>query len=195
MSREPVRRATPFVSRARLFSYLVTRQTGRAVRLGIQRDIDGRNGQTLTLLDFRDVSVIDFSCADEVVAKLVRTSLQQCEGCGERFFLFAGMREHHMDPVESALVRRSLTVAAERAGGHPCLLGHSDPEIRRAWKLVAERCPLSPHALAPELGVSAVRAAAVLDRLHRRRLVVHRDGEYLSLRRAISDAAPAASER
>jgi hypothetical protein len=50
---------------------LVTRHTGRAVRLSIEGLVSELGATSLTVLDFGDVAVIDFSCADEVVAKLV----------------------------------------------------------------------------------------------------------------------------
>ena len=53
-----------------LYSYLVTRHTGRAVRLSIENQIAECEGQVVAVLDFQNVVVIDFSCADEVVAKL-----------------------------------------------------------------------------------------------------------------------------
>lgn len=49
---------------------LVTRSTGRAVRTSIQARLTSRPG-SIALIDFSDVGLVDFSCADEVVAKLL----------------------------------------------------------------------------------------------------------------------------
>ncbi|TFG61608.1 MAG: hypothetical protein E4H28_08655, partial [Gemmatimonadales bacterium] len=66
----------PDVAIASLYQeFLVTRHTGRAVRLSIERLVDERSGPSLTVIDFRDVAVIDFSCADEVVARLLHDTL------------------------------------------------------------------------------------------------------------------------
>jgi len=48
---------------------LVTRPTGAAVRGWIQNAIAQSTAPT-TLLDFTGVGLLDFSCADEIVAKL-----------------------------------------------------------------------------------------------------------------------------
>ncbi|MFB6240235.1 MAG: hypothetical protein ABEJ46_01485, partial [Gemmatimonadota bacterium] len=69
--REAGAAAGPAVSETSLYSYLVTRHTGRAVRMSIEEQIAGSPGPLVAVLDFRNVAVIDFSCADEVVAKLV----------------------------------------------------------------------------------------------------------------------------
>lgn len=177
------------VSHASLFSYLVTRQTGQAVRTSIEEQLAARTGPVVTVLDFRHVSVIDFSCADEVVAKLadsaVATGGPGAGGGCVRFFLFTGLDDHHLDPVESALRRRRLTVAAERADGSPCLLGELEERLIHVWERVARRGVLRPDVLAAERGMEGARARELLEDLHARRLVLRRGGDYLSLRRAV----------
>lgn len=174
------------VSRADLYSSLVTRPTGRAVRLGIQEQVAGHEGPVVTVLDFRQVAVIDFSCADEVAAKLAGAALAADEGPGvELYLLFTGLDERHRDPVESALRRRDLVVAAERADGTPFLLGDLDDGARRTWRHLCRagrgRAPDLARAL--ELGSEA--AARRLRTLHRRRLVLRCADEFVSLSRVV----------
>lgn len=176
------------VSRAELYSCLVTRPTGRAVRLCIQDQLAGHRGSVVSVVDFRNVSVIDFSCADEVAAKLADAALNGQAGRGELFLLFTGLEEHHLDPVESALRRRELAVAGERADGSPLLLGELDDEARRAWHGLVRRGDGPPEALADELGLAAEAAEALLEGLHRRRLALRVEGAYVSLRRAAASA-------
>ena len=54
-----------------LYSNLVTRPTGAAVRGQIELLLGETAGRGLTIIDFSQVSMIDFSCADEVIAKLL----------------------------------------------------------------------------------------------------------------------------
>ena len=54
-----------------LYSHLVTRPTGRAVRLAIEEEVTAGSRTALSLIDLSDVTVMDFSCADELVAKLL----------------------------------------------------------------------------------------------------------------------------
>src|SRR5690606_20012717 len=56
------------------YSNLVTRPTGRAVRMGVESqlaEIDAGRNFCLSVLDFSQVNVLDYSCADEIVAKLL----------------------------------------------------------------------------------------------------------------------------
>lgn len=181
---------TPGVSRPSLVGVLVTRQTGRDVRVGIEELLAGRREPVVTILDFRGVSIIDFSCADEVVAKLASSALAPDNGVGERFFLCTGLSEHHLDPVESALRRRDLALAAERTDGSPCVLGRLEEEAQRAWRRVCRDGGSRPEPLARELEVATAVARDLLERLHRRRLLLRRGRDYLSLRRAVAEAVP-----
>ncbi len=175
----------PVISEASLFSYLVTRQTGRAVRLSIEDQFAEPAGAVVGVLDFREVAVIDFSCADEVVAKLV----DEAQGADtRRFFLFRGLRDHHLDPISSALDRRALAVAAERTDGTRLLVGTVTDDQRRAWREVDRLGRAGAAAVARGIGTSDGRAVEALEALYRRRLVAA-DGEgYLSLHRMVREA-------
>jgi len=80
-----------------LYSNLVTRKTGAAVRGQIERllDVGPTTGHALTVIDFSQVSMIDFSCADEVVAKLLLRYAD--EEANEVYFLFRGVTDDHWD--------------------------------------------------------------------------------------------------
>jgi hypothetical protein len=120
---------------ASLYSHLVTRPTGRAVRLGIERQLGELHSPSLSLVDLSAVTVLDYSCADEVVAKLV---LRYTE-VGGVFIVLRGVREHHRDPIEAVLDRHSLAVVAETQPGRFELLGVGTEEERSVWTMVEER--------------------------------------------------------
>ena len=50
---------------------LVTRPSGQVIRERIERDIEREKDGTVVTLDFSNIGIIDYSCADEIVAKLV----------------------------------------------------------------------------------------------------------------------------
>ena len=54
-----------------LYSDLVTRPTGAAVRDGIEKQLADLGERSLTVIDFSHVRLLDYSCADEIVAKLL----------------------------------------------------------------------------------------------------------------------------
>lgn len=181
-------RKLPTVWEASLFSYLVTRHTGRAMRLSIESQIAERDGRVVAVLDFRNVAVIDFSCADEVVAKLVDSSQPGADGGGETFYFFRGLDEHHLDPIDSALRRRALAVAAEHAGGKPLVLGTVEESDLDGWRAVHRLGRAAVGEVARDLERPEEEVRGVLRRLHRRRLLLAEEGEYMSFRRAVAEA-------
>src|SRR5947207_302296 len=99
-----------------LYSNLVTRKTGAAVRTQIERMLGESRERTLTVIDFSQVSMIDFSCADEVVAKLL---LRYCadDAPQEAYFLFRGVGDQHWLAIDPVLEQNGLAMALESEAG------------------------------------------------------------------------------
>ena len=63
-----------------LYSNLVTRPTGAAVRKEIEVVLSGLEEPSLTVIDFSQVGLLDFSCAEEIVAKLRQVDILLSQG-------------------------------------------------------------------------------------------------------------------
>ena len=151
---------------------LVTRPTGAAVRGRIEEAL-ARSDCLTALLDFSDVELLDLSCADEVVAKLL---LGPGPG-GRRFVVLQGLREDHREAIDHVLHRHRLAVAAVPPGGRGArLLGWVPAAVRKAFRHVCERGPCRAADLAAALGWTEVQGRAVLEELVTHRLV-RRSGE------------------
>jgi hypothetical protein len=116
---------------------LVTRPTGAAVRIRIEETLAGSNCMT-AMLDFSGIELVDLSCADEVVAKLllaVRTAY---------FVVLRGLREDHHEAIEHVLVHHRLAVAAVPPDRRePKVLGWVRADARRAFDCVCDHGPLA----------------------------------------------------
>lgn len=169
---------------ASLYSHLVTRPTGRAVRLAIESQLVELPGTTLSLIDLSEVTVLDFSCADEVVAKLLLRFLD-ADRPREAFFVFRGVGEFHREPIEEVLERHALTAVAETGDERFRLLGSPPAREVEVWERVEAR----GRVLAGELHdvVPAAKDRRALERLTDRRLVFRdpRRGDYHALSRLI----------
>jgi hypothetical protein len=158
---------------ANLYSNLVTRPTGRAVRTQIESLI-GSEERSLTVLDFTHVAMIDFSCADEVVAKLLI-------GHGSRreaYFVFRGMTDDHWDAIESGVQRHGLALVVEREGGVE-LVGVLEDRERRAFQAIKRRGRAEAWELAGELGEPEPAMRSALDGMWRRRLIMRHGSAYM----------------
>ncbi len=144
---------------------LVTRPTGAAVRTRIEATLAGSNCLT-ALLDFSDIELVDLSCADEVVAKLlltVRTAY---------FVVLQGLREDHHEAIEHVLTHHRLAVAAVPPGCRaPRVLGWVGADAREAFTWVTEQGPLDVTALALGLDWPVSRSRDALGDLTLHRLV------------------------
>src|SRR5690606_28866168 len=118
---------------ASLYSHLVTRPTGQALRLGIQSQIGELGSVCVSILDFAQVVVLDYSCADEAVAKLIRHYIGP-DRPAEVFFVARGVDDHHRETLEAVLVRHGLALAAELVGEGYTVLGEIAAEGRSAWR-------------------------------------------------------------
>ncbi|HSM60974.1 MAG TPA: hypothetical protein VK849_09265 [Longimicrobiales bacterium] len=168
---------------ASLYSHLVTRPTGRAVRMAIETQLQGAGSRSLSLIDLSEVSVLDFSCADEVVAKLL---LHYQEGSPvEAFFVFRGVLAPHRDQIEAVLERRSLAVVVEGDPGRFELLGSRSAEEEAAWRILEDRGFLARDELADIM--RHAEGAATFERLAARRLAFRSPvtGRYHALSRLV----------
>jgi hypothetical protein len=152
---------------------LVTRPTGAAVRTRIEQALASSTCHT-AFLDFSDIELLDFSCADEVVAKLLMADTER----GVRFLVLQGLREDQHEAIEHVLTHHRLVMVAlpGDAQGVPRLLGWVSADARTAFAYVCELGPLSAADLARALGWSEPRSRDALEVLERHRLV-RPDGE------------------
>src|SRR5438094_1655138 len=148
-----------------LYSNLVTRPTGAAVRDQIEQSLDDAQDRTLTVIDFSQVSMIDFSCADEVIAKLL-LRYEADNPPREAYFLFRGVTDEHWEAIEAVLERRGLALVLEQADGIH-VVGALTAEERRVWETVQQLGAASPPELVKELGLEGRTIDLALDALLR----------------------------
>ncbi len=163
-----------------LYSNLVTRPTGAAVRTQIEALLADARVRSLTVIDFSHVGMIDFSCADEVVAKLLLRNVEAERAPREAYFLFRGVNDDHWDAIETVLERHGLALVLETADGAR-IVGTLEERERTAWQAVYQLGRTRAADLAGALGSAIEECTAVLDRLHRRRLLMRVDDEYLAV--------------
>ena len=170
-----------------LYSNLVTRATGRAVRGQLESMLGEMPGQRLAVLDFTHVGVLDFSCADEIVAQLLLRF-----GAGlpahapaphpPSYFMFRGLADAHLEALEPVLERHGLALVAESIEGRMHLVGMVEPEEHSTWQLVLESGGGDVDAIASFAGDVRIDLLARLVALARRRLVIQTPAGFHPLR-------------
>jgi hypothetical protein len=160
-----------------LYSNLVTRPTGAAVRDEIERLLSDTHDRTLTVIDFSQVSMIDFSCADEVIAKLLLRYASD-DSPREAYFLFRGVTEEHWEAIEAVLERHGLALVLEQDDGVR-VVGQLPEDERRVWEAVQRLGRAAAQELADVLEAEPRLVQRALHGLRRRRLVMQVGDEYI----------------
>lgn len=158
---------------ATLYSHLVTRPTGQALRVGIESQISELGALCLTVLDFTEVVVLDYSCAEETVAKLIQR-FQREDRPADAYFIARGVDDRHRETLETVLERQGLTLVAELEGG-PRLLGHTTPVEDAAWGALQRLDRADAASVAADAEYPEPTVTEALDDLARRRVLVRVD--------------------
>ena len=85
---------------------LVTRETGKRMREALEERLQTESPGELIILDFKGVGILDYSCADEIVAKLI--SRLNAGEYGDRYLLLRGLNPTQKENIEVALERKHL---------------------------------------------------------------------------------------
>jgi hypothetical protein len=163
------------------YSNLVTRPTGRAVRMGVESqlaDLDPADRACLSVLDFSQVQVLDYSCADEVVAKLLLRYMRD-DRPADAFFIARGLHEHHLEAVEAVLERHNILLVTEEDRGPTRLLGPSNPFERACWAAVALRGQATVSDVVEQTQLPESTVRPTLARLLAQRVLVDLGGDRL----------------
>ena len=161
-----------------LYSNLVTRPTGAAVRTAIELQLAELGGRTLTVIDFSNVNLLDYSCADEVVAKLL---LPYCaeEPPRDAYFVFRGVSEFHLDALDAVLERHGLALVLQVHDGALQLVGDVSEDERRVWDVLTRLGRADARTVAAQVGDEPGAVRRTLDALHRRRVVMRFEDDFV----------------
>ena len=173
-----------------LYSNLVTRPTGAAVRCGIEQELDRIGDRALTVIDFSHVGLLDFSCADEIVAKLLLQYVSVDKPRREVYFIFRGISDSHLEAIETVLERHTLALVTQQADGMSRLIGIVGVDERKAWDIISNLGAGASADVADATGLSAADAERMLDTLWRRRLVIRYDDGYVAVGSVNTSAEP-----
>ncbi len=151
---------------------LVTRRTGQAVRYGVEEHLDEGDAKRVAVIDFTHVRCLDFSCADEIVGKLLLAHGRV------RHFLLRGVSRGQEDAIEPVLERYGLAVVAEDRSGSLRVLGRVSDGARRAFDVVTQHGGAAVEDMIGHLELSDAAAREVIDELIERRLAMcHATGD------------------
>jgi hypothetical protein len=150
-------------------SNLVTRETGAVIRERLERELMTEADPTVAFFNFSGVGVIDYSCADEVIAKL--TSRLLSNEYGDKFIVLEGLSSNQMENIAVALERKKLAVLYLQEGGGWQVIGFLNNYLRKTLVSVMERGSITLRELAQEGGIGLNTGGTRLLNLYKKRLI------------------------
>ena len=161
------------------FSDLVTRPTGAAVRRCIQSELAALSEGDVALLDFSQIGMMDYSCADEVVAKLLIALSAQDAHTG--YIVFHGITDAHLEAIETVLDHHGLALVVQFADGGARLVGAVTDDERAIWEMVYARGSAVAADVVTGSDRDPAELARILESLLHRRLLRHDGVAYAPL--------------
>jgi hypothetical protein len=149
------------------------RSRGIRVREFIERVFKQERNPLLVLLDFSGVGSIDFSWADEVVAKVI-SRLWSGE-YGEKYLVLKGLNASQAENISVALERKRLAAIVMGSEGWQ-IIGSLNNYLVHTLNQVMERRHLTLRELSEEEGIRMNTSGTRLLNLYKKRLVVRMEG-------------------
>ena len=149
------------------------RSRGVKIRGLIEKILREEKGSLLVILDFSGIGSIDFSWADEVVAKMI-SRLWSGE-YGEKFPMLKGLNVSQVENISVALERKRLAVLAIGSEGWK-IVGSLNNYLAHTLNQVMEKKHLTLRELSEEEGIGMNLSGTRLLNLYKKRLVVRGEG-------------------
>lgn len=152
---------------------LVTRHSGQVMRERIERDIAKEEDGTVVALDLSRTGIIDYSCADEIMAKLISRLLGG--EYGDKYITLTGLNENQKENIEVALERKDLAVMGEMRDGKHILLGSLNNYLKETLHLILKKGKITARELSEAMKLESNTSGTRLLNLHKKRLVKRTD--------------------
>lgn len=155
--------------------HLVSRRVGEILRQRVEETLVQSPEITIAYLNFSRVGIIDFSCADEVVAKLV-SRLVGGE-YGDRYIVLRDLSEGQRENIEVALERKRLAALGKHSTAAEGweLLGILNNYLRETLDFVMKQGEVTARQMAEVLHLKLNTSGTRLLNLYNARLVVREE--------------------
>ena len=116
--------------------------------------------------DFSKIGVIDYSCADEIVAKLVSRLLGG--EYGDKYIILSGLNENQKENIEVALERKGLAIMAKTKGNKKILIGNINNYLKQTLDFILEKDKITAKELSVVMKLKANTSGTRLLNLHKK---------------------------
>jgi len=133
------------------------RREGRELADRLLAQLAASEPDSILPVDFGKVSFMDFSCADELMTRVLRR-IRSGE-LGTRFILLQDLSPSVEENLAAVFAIRDLVCPKLTKGGKIELLGKIGPELTETYNLAVQKGTITARevmAIAPDVGISAI---------------------------------------
>jgi hypothetical protein len=152
---------------------MIGRSRGGKVREFIEKSLREEKASLLVILDFSGIGSIDFSWADEVVAKMI-SRLWGGE-YGEKYLILKGLSTSQVENITVALERKRLAALVTGPEGWR-IIGSLNNYLAYTLNQVMEERYLTLRQLSEKEGIGMNTSGTRLLNLYKKRLVARGEG-------------------
>jgi hypothetical protein len=149
------------------------RSRGARIREALEKILGEEKGALRFVLDFSGMGSIDFSWADEVVAKMISRSWSG--EYGEKFLVLKNLNPSQAENIGVALERKKLAVLTTSPEGWR-IIGSLNNYLIHTLNQVMKKRQLTLRELSEEEGIEMNTSGTRLLNLYKKRLVVRVEG-------------------
>ena len=148
---------------------LVTRNRGKQVKEMISIRLQAEDDWSILLLDFSDVQVLDYSWADECIAKL--TAEVNAELYGPKGILITNCTDDQAENISAALLQRNLTLLRQISSNW-VILGELKEPLFSTLAFLNQKDKVTARDIADYFQLAINTASNRLSELYKRHLTL-----------------------
>jgi len=152
--------------------HLYDRDLGQQLRQEIEHIISSSRKKAVFYLDFKGIDSIDFSCADELIGKLISRLLTN--EYGDIFFVLKNLNDNQLENIQVALDRRKVACLRCGTNSECQLLGYTKNYLTEMLEIISQKGKITARELSEALNLELNTSSTRLSHLHKAHLV-HRE--------------------
>lgn len=149
--------------------HLFDRELGKQIRHEIEQKISSFNNQTVHYFDFKKICSIDFSCADELVGKLISRLL--ANEYGKTFFVLKNLNSNQQENIQVVLDRRKAGCLEHCVDSGWRFWGHRKNSLLDTLNVIMEKGEITARELCKNFGLELTTSSTRLSQLYKAYLV------------------------
>jgi len=149
--------------------HLFDRELGQKIRQKIEQIFSENSSEIVYFLNFNNICSIDYSCADELVGKLLSRLL--ADEYGAIYFVLKDLNRNHQENIQVVLDRRKVGCLEQTKDNGWNFWGHRTNSLLETLSLIMEKGEITARELKEQFNLELSTSSTRLSQLYKAHLV------------------------